>query len=147
ALIPGISTIDDLLALRDIPEKFQPERTGYDSISTGGAALWFSNGILESKSDPRTKLGEILAHYGPPDKVLWQLPSYDNDHPVEDTILLYPEHNGFFYGRDKVITFSPNSEFHSLFFSSQEDYLLYTSVNFETDRFELFIESAWPCDD
>lgn len=91
-------------------------------------------------------MDEIIAHYGPPDKVLWQLPSYRNDHPVEETILLYSQHNALFFARGNVTLFSPNTEFQSLFLSSEEAYLLYTSVNFETDAFYQFIESDWPCE-
>ncbi|MFZ0544133.1 MAG: hypothetical protein WAM60_01755 [Candidatus Promineifilaceae bacterium] len=143
-LIPGVNTVDDLLTLTTIPEERQPERTGVWRGSIDDVYLVFSNGLLEAKSDPRTKLGEIVAHYGLPEKVLWKIPTELNDHPIDETFLLYPEHNAVFWESKKITRFIPNTEFRYSEFSIEEIYLGHTS-SFETDQFDQYIESVWPC--
>ena len=148
AFIPGVSTIDDLLALTNVPDDIQPKRAGiwrYAS-ETDNARFNFVNGILYTKGDPRTKLGEIVQHYGSPQKVVWEIPRTRYDEASYATYLIYPEHRAFFYAWDKVTWFTTDTEFwHSNIFTQEEfDAQLPALTYADYNRYE---ELIWPCEE
>lgn len=144
-LKPGVSTVDDLLTLTDIPDETQPERTGiWSGYTSDGVYLVFRDGILERKSDPRTKLGEIVQHYGLPQKIVWEIPRKRFDEAYYVTYLVYPEHRAVFYEWDKVTWFTANTEFEYSSLSTQEHFDS-TLSSFIDDAYTRYEESGWPC--
>jgi hypothetical protein len=143
-LTPGVSTIDDLLTLTDIPDEAQPERTGIWTYTSDAVYLVFRDGILEDKSDPRTKLGDIVQHYGLPQKIVWEIPRKRSDGASYVTNLVYPEHKAVFYDWGKVTWFTSNTEFRHSLFSTQEGFNGILST-FTDDAYTRYEESAWPC--
>ncbi len=146
AFVPGVSTIDDFLALSNLPDDLQPERTGlwrYWS-DTDNARLDFEHGILYEKGDPRTKLGEIVQHYGLPEKIVWEIPRRRYDGASYATYLVYPEHRAIFFAWDKVIWFTPNTDFGYSNFYTQEDFNAKLSALTYAD-YNRYVESDWPC--
>jgi len=148
ALIPGVSTIDDLLALTSIPNDIQPKRAGLWSYQsdTDNASFDFEHGILYAKGDPRTKLGEIIQHYGHPQRIVWEIPLERYDGASYATYLIYPEHRALFFAWDKVTWFTTDTEFGYSNFYTQEGFdaklsaLTYADYN----RYE---ELVWPCEE
>ena len=104
----------------------------------------FLDGILVTKIDPRTELGDIVAHYGTPEVIVWQLPSFHNDHPIRTTFLVYPEYNAMFWELRTVMSFTSDTEFRYSDFTIEEAFLAHLS-SFETDRLDRYVESVWPC--
>jgi hypothetical protein len=148
ALIPGVSTIDDLLALTSIPDDILPTKAGvwrYAS-ETDNARFMFIDGVLYLKGDPRTKLGEIIQYYGHPETITWEIPRSRYDEASYATYLIYPEHRAFFYAWDKVTWFTTDTDFwHSNFFTQDEFDAELSALTYpDYNRYE---ELVWPCEE
>lgn len=146
ALIPGVSTIDDLLTLTSIPDDIQPKRAGLWSYQsdTDNASFDFEHGVLYEKGDPRTKLGEIVQHYGSPQKVVWVIPRSRYHGASYETYLVYPEHRALFFAWDKVTWFTTDTEFGYSDFSIQEGFDTRLSAITYPD-YNRYEELVWPC--
>ncbi len=146
ALIPGVSTIDDLLALTSIPDDIQPKRVGLWSYQsdTDNASFDFEHGILYAKGDPRTKLGEIIQHYGHPQRIVWEIPLERYDGVSYATYLIYPEHRALFFAWDKVTWFTTNTVFGYSNFYAQDGFDVKLSALTYPD-YNRYEELVWPC--
>lgn len=104
----------------------------------------FSDKLLVKKSDPRTKLGEIVQHYGSPEKVIWVIPRTYYHGASYVTYLIYPEHRVLFFAWDKVTWFTTDTEFGYSNFYTQDffDTKLSAITYADYDRYE---ELVWPC--
>lgn len=148
ALIPGVSTIDDLLALSNVPDDIQPKRAGewWYASEADNTKLLFIDGALYLKGDPRTKLGEIVQHYGHPQRIVWEIPLERYDGASYATYLIYPEHQALFFAWDKVTWFTTDTEFRYSNFYAQEGFDVKLSALTYPD-YNRYEELVWPCEE
>lgn len=145
-IVPGQSTKVDVLALLGEPYEISADGTEdwwlYRSITvmfrTGG-------NVVTARRDPRHRLNEIVAKYGVPAQLVWQLPNFTGPHAISRTCLLYPQQGVFFVTEHKLTIFANDTFLNSsrVVEPSQFEEALRRNGLFHQDRTLYTID--WPC--
>jgi hypothetical protein len=148
-LVIGESTKSDVEALFGPPQEERESglMTFWQYSNQPPAYFWFQDGLLESHEAARTQLGEIIAYYGPPAAVVWQIPKIDYHGASKYTFLIYSETGAIFYNFEQTVTFTPETTFNISHIVSEANYysLLSNYISEEDTKFDRYIHFAWPC--
>ena len=126
-------------------QNVEPQNIGLWTYESDDVILNFEDGLLYARSDPRTRLNDILLFYGTPHSIIWQVPVQNFHGAIYATYLTYPEHNAVFFTWEKVVNFTADTEFSDSNISTQENFEAILS-NFVTDDFNHYEHSPWLCD-
>ncbi|MCI0561983.1 MAG: hypothetical protein L0332_28605 [Chloroflexi bacterium] len=107
----------------------------------------FEDGILVRHAAARTRLNEIIAYYGPPAEVIWQIPKIGYHGSSLYTYLIFPEQGAIFYTLRQVTRFSPQTRFEVSIIVALEDFDFHlASFRLEEDtEHNRYIHFEWPC--
>ena len=148
-IVLGQSVQEDVQTLLGEPE----DQTEYQKLITwwwfeaSYAWVTFDNGLAIRREEPRFLLGDIIAHYGAPTQVVWEIPAVDSSELWFSTILLYPEQGVIFTDESQTIFFSSESSFPSgivLLPSEFDKYLLEYQI--VTSPYYEYVTFPWPCE-
>jgi hypothetical protein len=147
--IPGESTIDDLLQVRGLRIAGEPSREGlweyaYDD---GYHILFFFDGVLWEKIEPRWHLGDIISHYGKPTQVTWELLNPPDTLAADGTTLFFPESKAIFVADGQITDFNANTVFFGSVFTPAYYEELYALTGTHTSTSRRIVQHfPWPCE-
>jgi hypothetical protein len=147
--MPGKSTIDDLLQVKDLTIVGEPSREGlweyaYDD---GYHILFFFDGVLWEKIEPRWHLGDIISHYGKPTQVTWELLNPPDTLAADGTTLFFPESKAIFVADGQITDFNANTVFFGSVFTPAYYEELYALTGTHTSTSRRIVQHfPWPCE-
>jgi hypothetical protein len=146
--IPGESTIDDLLQVRGLRTAGEPSREGLWQYANDGGynILFFLDGVLGGKIEPRWHLGDIISHYGKPTQVTWEVLNPPGTLAADSTTLFFPQSNAIFSAEGQITYFYENAEFFGTVFMPADYEKLYEEYGKTTSITDLIQHFPWPCD-
>jgi hypothetical protein len=95
------------------------------------------------------RLEEVLAWYGTPEQVIWELPKLKFDEAAERTYLLFSEREGFCQTEKWVANFqNDEARFYCCFYPPEEpDQVVAKYLTEEEVKSHWIVKVDWPCPD
>jgi hypothetical protein len=149
AVKPGQTTKEQIRQILGSPDYVSEDEDYWYYDLPLAVDFFFEDEIVAVQCEFR-RLGEILAWYGPPEQVIWELPKLKSDEAGERTYLLFPEPERFCSSIDRWIVDFNDSEdrFQCCYYTPESFDEL--GVKYPTEE-EIegywIVKFAWPCTD
>jgi hypothetical protein len=152
-ITPGQSTSEDVLNLLASPTEQRETNsilTWLYELPEGPSPLsvYFRDDKVVRRNEPRARLGEIVAHYGVPTQIYWELPRFYFDESIPRTYLLYPEQGAFFVQEEQIVNFASDTIFRLSFIVASDEFdnlLVQMGHVLKESDYEEYVQLEWPC--
>jgi hypothetical protein len=152
-IIPGQSTAEEVSDLLGLP--FEEKELNNTPIwlyqmpeGPSPLSIYFRDDTVVRRNEPRARLGEIVAHYGVPTQIYWELPRFYFDESIPRTYLLYPEQGAFFVQEEQIVNFASDTIFRLSFIVAPDEFdnlLVQMGHVLKESDYEEYVQLEWPC--